>query len=225
MFSNPVLNPKGWPICKIGSFILNVSNGMTRRRKDADTGKQIVLRLRDIRAGWIDFSDVNRITLTPEELSRYALEQDDILFIRVNGNPDYVGRCSVFNGHTEPVYFNDHIMRVTVDKNTLRPEFLVFVLNSAHGKREIALHRKTSAGQHTINQDGLSEIAIPVPPCELQRKFGERLGAIGSQETIHSTYLARLDALFGSLQYSAFRRDLNSSEFDENQPSRLRKVG
>jgi restriction endonuclease S subunit len=225
MFGDPNNNQKGWATHNISDFILDVSNGMTRRHKETDLGKQIVLRLRDIREGWIDFSDVNRITMTAVERSRYAITQGDVLFIRVNGNPDYVGRCSVFKGYTEPVYFNDHIMRVQIDKSTLSPEFLVFLLNSAHGKREIALHRKTSAGQHTINQEGLSKIEIPVPPRDLQAKFGERLAAIERQESIHSEYLAGIKGLFRSLQYRVFRGDLNSSQSDELQPSRLRKVG
>ena len=208
MFGDPVSNPKGWNVCSAGSFIIDVTNGLTRRRKESDQGTDIVLRLRDIRAGWIDFSEVNRISLERQESGRYEVTQGDLLFIRVNGNPNYVGRCAIFSGLDEPVYFNDHIMRVKTDPLKVDGKFLVFTLNGTLGKREIAAHRKTSAGQHTINQTGLSKIQLPLPPLHLQQEFTSRIESIDQLKTTHRESLTQLDALFASLQHRAFRGEL-----------------
>ena len=208
MFGDPGVNPKNWAVYPAEKFIVSVTNGMTRRRSESEMGNEIVLRLRDVRSGWIDFSDVNRITLLPNEVQKYRVVPDDLLFIRVNGNPDYVGRCAVFNGHSEPVFFNDHIMRVKVEQTKIHRVFLSHFLSGEYGKREIAKYRKTSAGQHTINQDGLGKIEVPVPPIELQTEFSHRLEKIGRQTTAFNASLAELDALFASLQHRAFRGDL-----------------
>lgn len=208
LFGDLATNPKGWPIRVVGDMVLGVTNGMTRRRPESDSGANIVLRLRDIRSGWIDFSDVNRITLTSDESSRYEVLPGDILFIRVNGNPHYVGRCALFSAYPEPVYFNDHIMRVTLDRSVVSGVFLTFVLNGPHGKREIASHRKTSAGQHTINQDGLSRLRIPLPPLRLQDEFARRVAVIEKLRTTYRLSLAALDVLFATLQHRAFRGEL-----------------
>ena len=208
MFGDPVSNPKGWNVCSAGSFIIDVTNGLTRRRKESDQGTDIVLRLRDIRAGWIDFSEVNRISLERQESGRYEVTQGDLLFIRVNGNPNYVGRCAIFSGLDEPVYFNDHIMRVKTDPLKVDGKFLVFTLNGTLGKREIAAHRKTSAGQHTINQTGLSKIQLPLPPLHLQQEFTSRIESIDQLKTTHRESLTQLEALFASLQHRAFRGEL-----------------
>lgn len=208
MFGDPITNPKEWEIYSIGALLTDVTNGLTRRRKESDEGTDIVLRLRDIRDGWIDFSDINRISLSHQESSRYKVSVDDLLFIRVNGNPDYVGRCALFEGFSESVYFNDHIMRVKTDQSKVNGKFLAYMLNGTRGKREIALHRKTSAGQHTINQDGLSKIEIPLPPLKIQQKFAFRIASIEKLKSTHKTSLAELDELFASLQYRAFRGEL-----------------
>lgn len=208
MFGDPSTNPKGWVVNPLSNFISTVTNGLTRRRSASDEGVDIVLRLRDIRSGWIDFSDVNRITLEPSEAKRYCVSSGDLLFIRVNGNPDYVGRCAIFEGHSEPVFFNDHIMRVKVDPTRIHSVFLAFLLNNKHGKNEIAKYRKTSAGQHTINQDGLGKIQISTPPIALQTEFVHRMESIGRQKNVFSESLAELDALFASLQHRAFRGEL-----------------
>jgi type I restriction enzyme S subunit len=208
IFGDPAKNPRGWPTSSLGPLLRGITNGMTRRRAESDAGKSIVLRLRDIREGWIDFSDVNRITLTSEEASRYEVLAGDLLFIRVNGNPDYVGRCALFDGYAETVYFNDHVMRVNIDRSALDGVFLAFLLNGAYGKSEIAKHRKTSAGQHTINQDGLSRISFPLPPLPLQLTFAHRVADIERSKTKHSESLSWFDRLFASLQQRAFRGEL-----------------
>jgi type I restriction enzyme S subunit len=209
LFGDASTNWEGLRLGRVQECVTEVTNGMTRRRKDSGLGRDVVLRLRDIRSGWIDFSSVNRITLTSEELGRYRVSRGDLLFVRVNGNPDYVGRCAVFDGSfAEPVYFNDHIMRIKIDQSKSNGVFLAFVLNSAHGKREISLHRKTSAGQHTINQEGLGKITLPLPPVSLQFEFARRVEAIEKLKAAYRASLAGMGNLFDVLQHRAFRGEL-----------------
>jgi type I restriction enzyme S subunit len=205
MFGDPATNPKKWPVFALGTLVRDVTNGMTRRRAEADLGQSIVLRLRDIREGWIDFSEVNRITLNIDEAQKYEVSNGDLLFIRVNGNPDYVGRCALFTGYPEQVYFNDHVMRVRIDGTAVDGMFLISLLNGAHGKGEIAKHRKTSAGQHTINQDGLSRIRFPLPPIRLQHEFASRVAAVDACKRTNELALRTSDGLFASIQECAFQ--------------------
>lgn len=207
MFGDPVTNPKGWPVAKLESFLLDVTNGLTRRGSETDEGEHIVLRLRDIKAGSIDFSAPNRITLSDKERAKYQVSRGELLFIRVNGNPDYVGRCALFDGHAEQIFFNDHVMRVRL-KCGLTGGYLCHFLNRPEGKREVAKHRKTSAGQHTINQDGLGALTLPIPDESLQRRFLARLASIRKLAATQTNALAQLDTLFASVQHRAFRGEL-----------------
>jgi type I restriction enzyme S subunit len=207
MFGDPVANPKGWPITKVASFLLDVTNGLTRRRSEVEDGEHIVLRLRDIRSESIDFSTPNRITLNEKEKAKYQVSPGELLFIRVNGNPEYVGRCALFEGHPEQVFFNDHVMRVRL-KAGLTGGYLSHFLNRPEGKKEIAKHRKTSARQHTINQDGLGAIALPLPDESLQNQFLDRVFALRKMASVQIDALDKLGALFTSLQHRAFRGEL-----------------
>ena len=208
IFGDPVTNPMGWEVVQLGELIRNIRNGLTRRRKVSENAGQIVLRLKDIRDGYIEFSDLNRIPLDQPEKDKYEVLDGDFLFIRVNGNPDYVGRCSPFYGFEEPVYFNDHIMRMRFELSEILPNTLSFLLNSNYGRQQITRHRKTSAGQHTINQDGLSKIEVFVPPLDLQYRFKAIVDCIGRQKASQRAHLDELDTLFASLQSRAFRGDL-----------------
>ena len=142
---------------------------MARRGNDAEGS--IVLRLVELQDGFIDYSSPNRIVLSEAEKKRYLLKNRDFLFARVNGNPENVGRCAEFSDIGEPVYHNDHIIRVHFDENLISGCFASALLNSAYGKRQMAGQIKTSAGQYTINQEGIGAIVTVLPPLELQNRF------------------------------------------------------
>ena len=48
MFGDPVSNPKGWEVEKLGKNILKANNGLSRRQKGEPRNGSIVLRLQDI---------------------------------------------------------------------------------------------------------------------------------------------------------------------------------
>jgi type I restriction enzyme, S subunit len=169
MFGDPENNPKHWNKASLSNVISNANNGMARRGNNAEGS--IVLRLVELQDGFIDYSSPNRIVLTEAEKKRYLLKNRDFLFARVNGNPENVGRCAEFSDIGEPVYHNDHIIRVHFDENLINGRFASALLNNTYGKRQMAGQIKTSAGQYTINQEGIGAIVTVLPPLGLQNRF------------------------------------------------------
>ena len=189
MFGAPDQNPLNWEISNLGNFIENANNGMARRGNDKN-GK-IVLRLVELQRGFINYSDCNRIAIKTNE-EKYLLKNNDFLFARVNGNPDNVGRCSYYKDIGEEVYHNDHIIRVHFDENRLNEYYLNTLLNSEYGKSEFKKYIKTSAGQYTIAQDGISSAQIPIPPIGLQNDFASFVQQIDKSKFEIANSLKRL---------------------------------
>ena len=171
MFGDPEVNPHNWKKVVLSEIITTINNGMTRRGNDDDGN--IVLRLVELQEGRIDYSGVNRIKLKETERTKFLLKENDFLFARVNGNPDYVGRCAVFNEKEEPIYHNDHIIRVHCKDDIFKGIFGSYLFNSDYGKSQIRQYISTSAGQFTINQTGISSVIVILPPIELQNEFAE----------------------------------------------------
>ena len=115
----------------------------------------------------------------------YLLKDKDFLFARVNGNPENVGRCAVFYDIGEPVFHNDHIIRVHFDNNVLDGPFASALLNSEYGKRQLKNQIKTSAGQYTVSQDGIGAIVTILPPIEIQRQFAAFVAQIDKSKFIN----------------------------------------
>lgn len=208
MFGDPVTNPKGWIVEKLGKNILHANNGLSRRRKESENVGDIVLRLQDVHYNGIHFEkELNRIRLDDTEKNRYLVDVNDILFIRVNGNPEYVGRSAIFLGYKENIYHNDHLIRLKI-KDTYNPLFLVHCLNSDQGKQIISKQIKTSAGQHTISQSGIFALDFYVPNKELQDQWANFAQDIEKQKQKMQEQLEVQETLFKSLQQQAFNGQL-----------------
>lgn len=168
MFGDPETNPLHWKQLCFRSIITNANNGITRRGNDTDG--QIVLRIVELQDGFIDYSNTNRIKLNEKE-KKCLLCNGDLLFVRVNGNPDYVARSAIFSEIAEPVYHNDHIIRVHIDESIADVVFIREYVSYGYGKKQLKANIKTSAGQYSISQDGIGNIEIYLPPLDLQKQF------------------------------------------------------
>ncbi|WP_099364499.1 restriction endonuclease subunit S [Fredinandcohnia onubensis] len=185
-------------------LIVSTQNGMSRRGEDENG--QIVLKLKNVKNNEVNFDTVNRIYLKEKERETYELNEQDLLVVRVNGNPKYVGRSAVFKGYGEPVFFNDHIIRVAVAN--VNVEYLSYLLNSNLGISEIQKNIKTSAGQYTISRDGLNKIRLRLPNENLQNEFKRRKDIIDLKKAKLMDSLEELEMLYNSLLQKAFRGEL-----------------
>jgi len=81
-------------------------------------------------------------------------------------------------------------------------------LNSKRGKTILRGMCKAIIGMANINAQELRTIPIPLPPLDVQRAFADRVAEIDKLKIHHRAHLAKLDALFASLQHRAFRGEL-----------------
>ncbi len=195
MFGDPFTNEKEWVIEPLSKHMIDANNGMTRRGNDENGS--IVLRLVELQKGFIDYSNPNRINPTDKESTKCTAEVGDFLFARVNGNPNNVGRCAVFKGYSEPVLFNDHIIRVKFDSN-LGSTYLSTLLNGEYGRNQFKDKIKTSAGQYTVSQDGISSIIIPVPPISLQNQYEQFVEQVDKSKFIYERMISELNFIVKS---------------------------
>lgn len=208
MFGDPVTNPKGWDVDSLGNHIQHANNGLSRRRATEENVGQIVLRLQDVHYDGIRYEkDLNRISLDEKEKERYLLSSGDVLFVRVNGNPEYVGRSAVFTGYKEPVYHNDHLIRLRVSES-YSPYFLSFLLNLKGGRKIIRSKLKTSAGQYTVSQAGIESMQFICPDIELQNEFCEIKDKIYLNLKKQNKHLFSSEVCFNSLSQKAFSGEL-----------------
>lgn len=173
------------------------------------------LRIPNVIGGAVNYSEIKTVEVTSAELAHLRLIQGDLLFVRTNGNPDFVGRCANFEpmdaqqaGHDSDVIYASYLIRARLDSIRANHHYVREFMLGPQGRKALRANAKTSAGQFNINIDGIGSVELPLPPLALQELFALRIAAIEPMRAMQHAALTQLDALFASLQHRAFRGEL-----------------
>ncbi|OQZ07404.1 MAG: hypothetical protein B6D36_00045, partial [Planctomycetes bacterium UTPLA1] len=155
----------------------------------------------------LDPTDIKLVAADAGDVERLRLKDGDLLFVRTNGNPEFVGRSAVYQSEVMDkagydggrCLFASYLIRARLKKGSIKPTFLQTFLSSREGRRRLRDKARTSAGQYNINTVGLGSIVVPLPPESLQRLFEEladRALSVGRQQT---SALVKAEATFAAL--------------------------
>ena len=153
-----------------------------------------IIRMNNLQDDGWDFSDLKYIELPPEEAATYRLESGDILFNRTNSK-ELVGKCEVFREPGDWV-FASYLIRVSVDKTKVLPDFVSALLNTKAGRAQIDRVSRQIVGMSNVNAEELRDLNIPLPPLDVQQKLVSEFEA---QRTARQQKLAAADALLAGL--------------------------
>lgn len=146
----------------LGIYLTELSYGSSSRSSYEDKGYPI-LRIPNVLRGRVDYSDLQHIELNDTEYERLALRKGDVLLVRTNGNPQYVGRSVVIDRLHEKTVYASYLIRIRCDESTLRPAFLAEFLNAPTTRQRLRGEVKSSAGNYNINIAGIRKQPICAP--------------------------------------------------------------
>jgi len=209
MFGDPIANPMGWPLKKMRDLSVDLRYGTSTKCSSNEIGLP-VLRIPNVVSGRINLNDLKFVELSKNEIDNLLMEQGDILFVRTNGNRDYVGRCSVFDLDGNYLYAS-YLIRARLYKEKVDSKFVGIYLSTPTGRQAMAPFIRTTAGQSNISQEGLKQIPIPLPPIEKQKKFCRMVEEIRNLNKLQFIGFEKFDFLFAVLLHRAFTGDLTAS--------------
>ena len=185
MFGDPVENPLGWEVESLAQLAEEFRYGTSKKclseTRDGDTP---VLRIPNVLGNGVNWRDIKFTVLTEKEIETLLLRQGDILFVRTNGNPDYVGRCAVFDNSRVAAYASYLIrLRLAADAHAT-PHYVSMCLELPPMRQAILRLARTTAGNYNINIHSLGSLTIPVPPLELQSQYAQIVEAAQSANII-----------------------------------------
>ena len=175
--------------------------------KSSNDGELPVLRIPNIVSENINLTDLKRVSLDKKERYRILLKKGDILFVRTNGNPNYVGRSAVFNLEGEFVYAS-YLIKASLKKDLVNPIYLVNFLRLPSEQAKVRQKCRTSAGQFNINTEGLGSLHIVLPPISLQNQFASIVEKIESIKQKQNQATSEINTLFDALMQKAFNGEL-----------------
>jgi type I restriction enzyme, S subunit len=200
MFGDPGRNPMGWEESKFGA-VGSLARGISKHRPRNDPvllgGKYPLIQTGDVANadGYIrDF----QVTYSDIGLRQSRIWSKGTLCITIAAN---IGKTAILD---IDACFPDSVVGFTAS-DTTTTEYVQYWLSFIQEKLE---KEAPQSAQKNINLAILSELNIPLPPRDLQKKFSDLVREIDAQKRILQQHLDLLTVAFSSLQHRAFRGGL-----------------
>ena len=180
-FGDISINDMNWEITSMGK-LGNFKNGLNYEK--GEKGKVLkFIGVGDFQNNKYLSSSSILSTIELESISEeYLLKDEDIVFVRSNGNKNLVGRClEVFPNGIEVTY-SGFCIRFRKTANIINKYLLSVLTDSSFKKTHIL--KSNGIGIQNINQKLLSNLPIPIPPIELQKKFESQVDSINTQKAL-----------------------------------------
>lgn len=164
--------PEEWEVERLGAVLVDIKYGTSVKANSDDKGSP-VLGIPNILGGKIDETSLKCVVLSELEKQNLMLKNGDILLVRTNGNPSYIGRCALFENKKGTWVYASYLIRIRVDSKRVIPKFLAKFLQSERVRRQFLSLARTSAGNYNINSEDIRSIIIYLPNLQEQCRIVE----------------------------------------------------
>lgn len=201
MFGDPVSNPKHWKT----AFLLDIGyckNGMNFHK--GDSGVDIhCLGVGDFKNRTMiqNVEDLPFVSLNELPDPEYLLRDNDIIFVRSNGNKELVGRCLAIYPGSIPVTYSGFCIRYRLTSTNIDTPYLLQVLKTDSIRKKMT---GRGANIQNLNQQTLSQLLVPIPPLSLQNDFAAFVERVDQQKQTIQQSLEKLELMKKALMQEYF---------------------
>jgi type I restriction enzyme S subunit len=139
------------------------------------------------------------------------LKENDLLFVRSNGNVKLIGRCLLVGEVIGKVAHSGFTIRARLTEGGVAAKYLCYFLKSKDVRQEM-IDGGVGMNIKSLNQETLSALIVPLPSAIEQTRIATQLEAIDANTerlvTLYDRKLAQLEALKRSLLHQAFSGQL-----------------
>ncbi len=159
--------PDSWCWCRLGAISKNIQYGTSQ--KSSKEGKIPVLRMGNLQNGKIIY-DKLVYSSNDDEISRYPLLYNDLLFNRTNSR-EIVGKTAIYKAEMPAIYAG-YLVRITP---MIDSDYLNYVMQSQYYWIYCQTVRSDAIGQSNINAEKLKHFLVPVPPLDEQKRIVSKI--------------------------------------------------
>ncbi len=208
------------------SEIAEIVGGITKGRKlsNHETVSLPYLRVANVQDGYLDLSTVKEIELKKDEVEKYILHVDDVLYTE-GGDKDKLGRGTIWKGEILNCVHQNHIFRARINSHKAIPKYVALYSRTRKAKSYFFSKAKQTVNLASINMTVLKSLPISLPPKEKQIEIISdidiKLSYCDKLEQLVDENLAKADALRQSILKKAFEGRLVPQDPNDEPAEKL----
>ena len=187
--------PKGWEWARMSSLSSVIHYGFTASARLSGNAK--LLRITDIQDGKVQWDDVPFCEIDKKGLCNYQLENNDIVIARTGGT---VGKSFVISDISVVAVFASYLIRIKPVPGIYIPYIATYLESPCYWRQ--LTDATSGTGQPNVNGQSLSNLLVPIPPFDEQKRIIVERNSIYPLLQKYTTAQDRLDALNESLRGS-----------------------
>lgn len=209
MFGDPVSNPKGWDLVRVGEVVEEFIGGKNIECPDESDSDYKILKVSAVTSKVYKPNESKFAPNTFEPNPLAIVEKGDLLFSRAN-TTELVAATAYVWETPENIVLPDKLWKFSIsDESKVNKLYLWDLFKNIEFRNELSkLSSGTSGSMKNISKGKLNELKMPLPPKELQDKFAEFSTKLWGQIKTFQQSSDSLDSLFNSLQNQAFNGTL-----------------
>lgn len=192
MFGDPVTNPKGWPVRRMGDLVEFKGGSQPPKEVFINEPRDDYVRLIQIR----DFKSDKYPTYIPEKLAKREFSEDDVMIARY-GPPVF----QILRGLSGS--YNVALMKA-IPKIHLTKEFVFWLLQLPAYHDVVVANSERTGGQTGVNLDLLNEMQVPLPSQEVVEELDAKTRKISAFIKKQNLMLEELSAMSAGLAAEYF---------------------
>ena len=168
LFGDPVDNPFRWETTGLLT-VGDCKNGMNFGSNEQG------VEIRSVGVGDVkdhsridNLSKLTLLSLNQMPAKEYLLKDEDIVFVRSNGNKNLVGRCVSVYPHDTPLTFSGFCIRFRKNSDKVLISYLLQLFKQQSVRAKLV---GRGANIQNLNQKMLAALEIPIPPMHLQEEY------------------------------------------------------
>jgi hypothetical protein len=152
-----------------------IQSGLTmdeRRDNGADPVTLPYLRVANVQDGSLVLDELKEVTVPRALAERCSLRSGDVLMTE-GGDPDKLGRGTVWPGDIDPCLHQNHVFAVRPDARLL-PEYLALVTRTPYARAYFEMTASKTTGIASTSTTKIASFRVPLPSVMDQRRIIRR---------------------------------------------------
>lgn len=160
-------------LVEIGEF----KNGFNADKKAFGKGTEFVNLMDVFGKSEITKTQLDRVEIDERQLLQYKIKKGDVLFVRSSVKREGVGQSCLVNDDFQDTVYSGFIIRFREKNKDLEHFYKKYCFSSPSFRKKV-LSLATSSANTNINQESLSQILLPYPSLQEQKKIAKFLRLI-----------------------------------------------